>query len=347
MDNFELRALRPAETAEMEALLAREGLRRDARLDYSAGIFASARLVATGSCAGNTLRCLAVDRDFQGAGLLRQLVWHLANVQYRRGNFHLFLYTKPAAAHFFQDLGFTEIARDSDVVFLENQKRGFSAYLHQLAQESGPPAPADEPTGALVMNANPFTLGHQYLADQAAACCGTVHLFVVSEDVSVFPASDRMELVRAGTAHLKNLVYHQTGHYLISRATFPSYFLPDSTAAVCAQARLDAAVFCRIASALHITRRYLGTEPLSRTTALYNQALLAVLPPNGVTCLEIPRLMQGKTPVSASAVRQALKDGRWNAVEQMVPASTLSYLRSAQGALAVECLSDQKEVRHD
>ena len=40
---------------------------------------------------------------------------------------------------------------------------------------------------AIVMNANPFTLGHQYLVEKAAAENDLVHLFMVSEDASLFP----------------------------------------------------------------------------------------------------------------------------------------------------------------
>jgi [citrate (pro-3S)-lyase] ligase len=41
--------------------------------------------------------------------------------------------------------------------------------------------------GAIVMNANPFTLGHRWLVEQAARQCDWLHLFVVKEDASCFP----------------------------------------------------------------------------------------------------------------------------------------------------------------
>ena len=52
MDELEIRGLRPGEETEMDALLAREGLRRDPWLDYAAGIFDGGTLVAGGGCAG-------------------------------------------------------------------------------------------------------------------------------------------------------------------------------------------------------------------------------------------------------------------------------------------------------
>ncbi len=45
------------------------------------------------------------------------------------------------------------------------------------------------------MNANPFTNGHRYLIQQAAAQCDWLHLFLVKEDSSRFPYEDRLDLV--------------------------------------------------------------------------------------------------------------------------------------------------------
>ena len=345
MEELEVRGLRPREEEQMDALLEREGLRRDPWLDYAAGIFDGGELVAVGACAGSTLRCLAVDRRRRGEGLLAALVSHLIQVQYRRGNYHLFLYTKGSAAPQFEDLGFHEIARDGQrAVFLENRRQGFSNYLRTLEKET-PDSPAS-PVGAIVMNANPFTLGHQYLVEQAAAACGTLHLFVVSEDLSAFPAEDRMALICAGTAHLTNVVCHRTDSYLISRATFPSYFLADDDAAALAQARLDGAVFARIAQALHITLRFLGTEPTSHVTALYNQALSQVLPPTGVECRILPRRELEGAPISASTVRQALKDGDWALAERLVPPTTAAYFHSEKGQHVVARLRATEQVQH-
>ena len=58
------------------------------------------------------------------------------------------------------------------------------------------------------MNANPFTLGHRYLAEQAAARCDRLHLFVVESEKSRFPFAVRRTLVERGTADLPNVVVH-------------------------------------------------------------------------------------------------------------------------------------------
>ena len=117
--------------AQVDALLEREGIRRDGNLDYIAALYdEDYRVIATGSCFGNTLRCFAVSREHQGEGLLNQIITHLIEFQQERGNFQLFLYTKINSAKFFGDLGFYEIARvDGTLVFMENRRDGFSAFM--------------------------------------------------------------------------------------------------------------------------------------------------------------------------------------------------------------------------
>ena len=119
-------------------LLIKEGIRKDGNLDYTCAMFDDdMNVIATGSCFGNTLRCMAVDSSHQGEGLMNEIVTHLMEVQFVRGNMHLFLYTKCNSAKFFGDLGFYEIVRvDGQIVFMENRKTGFSGYLEKLKKET-------------------------------------------------------------------------------------------------------------------------------------------------------------------------------------------------------------------
>ena len=95
MSEYRISEILPTDRRGMDqvnSLLEKEGIRRDKNLDYTVGLYdENYRLAATGSCFGNTLRCMAVDSDFQGEGLLGQLISHLTEYQYGRGNFHLFL----------------------------------------------------------------------------------------------------------------------------------------------------------------------------------------------------------------------------------------------------------------
>ena len=330
----------------VRALLEAEGVRMDAHLDYTCAIYdASHRIIATGSCGGNTLRCFAVDRAHRGEGLLNELLSHLMTVQQERGNSAVFLYTKGNSAPFFRDLGFHEIAHVGDaIVFFENRSWGFPDYLKELQRES--PTGAKD-TAAIVMNANPFTRGHLYLVERAASENVYLHLFIVSEDVSFFPFAVRDRLVREGTAHLKNVIYHQTGPYLISQATFPSYFQSDDDAVIRSHAQLDTAVFARMAQSLSITSRYIGTEPKSHVTHLYNDILLHDLPRVGIACRLIPRAEHSGAPISASTVRRAIQCGNLDALPALVPPTTLAFLRSDACAPICAAIKNAPNVIHD
>ncbi len=328
-----------AAMAQVRELLGREGLGLDSHLDYTAGIYEGEELVATGSFYRNTLRCLAVDGSRQGEGLMAAMVTHLVNELFARGERELFVYTKRKAAQNFASLGFYEIARLDEVVFLENRRDGFSSYLASLDRPSLRPGAK---IGAIVMNANPFTLGHRYLAERAAAECEALHLFMVSEDVSDFPRAVRERLIRAGVADLKNVYPHPTGPYLVSSATFPSYFIREDEELTLAHAKLDAKVFSAIASALSITDRYVGEEPLSPATALYNRAMGELLPREGLRLHVLSRRSDdGINPISASRVRALLRQGRVPEVRPLVPDSTYEFLTGDEGRELIKGLQAQ------
>ena len=329
--------------AQIDALLQREGITRDAHLDYICALRdGDDEIIATGSCFGATLRCFAVSSGHQGEGLLNEIISHLMQVQYARGNTHLFLYTKVTSARFFASLGFYEIARvDGTLVFMENRKNGFPNYLKNLEKTK-----KDGVSAALVMNANPFTLGHQYLVETAAAACDTLHLFVLSEDASLVPFSVRKRLVREGTAHIPGVVLHDSGPYIISSATFPSYFLKDEAAVIDGHARLDLAVFTGIAQALNVTHRFVGEEPTSQVTGLYNKIMAQELPKAGVQCHVIPRREAGGKAISASTVRVALQNGDWDALKTLVPSTTLDYFTSPEAAPVLERIRRAGNVVH-
>ena len=337
---------------EVDALLISEGIRRDANLDYTCGMYDDEmHIIATGSCFGNTLRCFAVSHEHQGEGLMNSIVSHLIEFQFSRGNTHLFLYTKCNSAKFFGDLGFYEIARiDGQIVFMENRKTGFQNYLRTFAKDALPEGlTAETPTrkiAALVMNANPFTLGHQKLKEKAAAENDLLHLFIVSEDASLVPFKIRKQLVMKGTAHLKNICYHDSGPYIISNATFPSYFQKDENAVIESHAMLDLTVFTQIATVLGITRRYVGEEPTSLVTGIYNRIMSEKLPEQGIECIVVPRKTCEDTPISASNVRLALQNGDYDTLSKLVPQTTLDYFKSPEAIPVIERIRQQENVIH-
>lgn len=370
--------------AEVDALLEREGIHRDQHLDYTAAMLdEDYHVIATGSLFGNTLRCMAVSSDHQGESLMNAIVSHLVEVQYSRGNYHLFLYTKCDSARFFGNLGFYEITRvpEENIVFMENKRTGFRDYLTALQRETqqaeatargeanagdpGPSHPAEAVmapggscaagpaalnqrgrVGAIVMNANPFTLGHRYLVEQARAACGVLHLFMVSEDVSLVPFSVRKKLIMEGTKDIPGIIYHEAGSYIISSATFPAYFQKGDNAVIRSQAGIDARIFTRIAAALGITDRFVGDEPTSVVTGIYNEILSTALPEAGVACHIIPRKEADGKAISASTVRSCIHDGRLEDIRSLVPETTYRYFASPEAAAVIGRIRAAEEVVH-
>ena len=177
-------------------------------------------------------------------------------------------------------------------------------------------------TGSVVCHANPFTRGHLHLITTAAQQCDHVLVFVLAEESGPFPAADRLALVQEGTTHLSNVTVLSGGDFLVSRATFPAYFLKDAQSAENARCDLDLTLFGQqIAPALHITRRFIGEEPFSPTTAAYNRRMKEMLPTFGVAVTEIPRWEN----ISATTVRRLLAEGRLNDIKPLVPETTYAY----------------------
>ena len=181
--------------------------------------------------------------------------------------------------------------------------------------------------GAIVMNCNPFTLGHQYLIRQSAAKVDHLYIFVVEEDKSFFPFKDRIELVKAGTRDIENVLVVPSGKLIISSVTFPGYFLKDSPDSVGVDTSLDVDVFGRyIAAPLGITKRFVGEEPIDMVTRSYNESMKEILPRYGIEVDEIKRTEKEGDVISASRVRRALKTGDFELIKKLVPETTYEYL---------------------
>lgn len=327
---FEERKLRSIDAA--EPLLKRCGLKVPAGVDYTVGIFSSSegKLIATGSLKGDMIQGLAVDPETQGEDLSAKVLTHLINYAIDAGRHTLYLFTKPESAQKLSAVGFRVIAEAKPfAALLEWGTVGIDHYvakLKKLANED--PGEAS----AVVVNCNPFTLGHQYLIETASSRSRKVYVIVVEEDQSVFPFEDRIELVRKGTAHLKNVTVIAGGRYVVSSLTFPSYFTRDSEFAA-AHSAMDVALFLNyIVPALGITKRFVGTEPYSEVTEAYNQAMKSILIPAGIELevIERKRLKSGEEDhaISASRVRRYIAEGRIENLKDHVPETTYAYLIS-------------------
>ncbi|MGL6314223.1 [citrate (pro-3S)-lyase] ligase [Vibrio sp. WXL103] len=288
------------------------------------------QIVGCGGLAGNTLKSIAIDEQHQGQGLSTKLLTELVTMAYDLQRYNLFIYTKPENYQMFHAAGFYLLTSVKDrVILMENSKTRLRRYCNKLAglRKEG------QKIGSIVMNANPFTLGHRYLVEKAANECDWVHLFVVKEDSSFFTYPDRLKMIEAGVESFGNVIVHPGSDYMISRATFPSYFLKDEGVINFAHTAIDLQLYrSYIAPALGITHRYVGTEPICKVTRFYNQQMrqwlvTPTLETDPIELVEILRQEEGELPISASLVRNLLFQKRWEEIKQIVPESTYQYLQ--------------------
>lgn len=316
-------ALQGVKRSQWRAFLQKSGLKAEEDVESTVLIWDGDMLVAAGSRQGNILKCLAVDPGYQGEGLTGTLLTQLRQDAFQHNLRHLFLYTKPQNQMLFSPLFFYPVAKTGSVLLMENQKDGVRSFVQGLE------VPCSEGViGAAVMNCNPFTRGHRWLIEQAAKECDWMYVFVLSEDRSVFPAEDRLALVRKGTEDLPNVTVHPTGPYLISSATFPTYFLKEQMSPEAVQCELDIAIFSRhYAPHFGINRRYVGSEPLCPVTNRYHEMLEQRLPSAGISLHRLERVEARHAPISASAVRKLLHQGRADELRTLVPDVTFEYLQ--------------------
>lgn len=324
MDTELIRNLQGRKLNIWQTFLARADLEADTNVEATVLVWDGEDLIATGSRQGNLLKCIAVDALRQGEGLTATVLTALRQDAFQAGYRHLFLYTKPRNKYMFSSLFFYPVAQTDTVLLMENEPKGIVQFLDRL-----PVTHTDGRIGAVVMNCNPFTLGHRYLIESAAKQCDHLYAFILSEDKSQFSAADRLELVKQGTQDIPNLTVLPTGPYLISSATFPTYFLKEREKAQTVQCQLDIEIFTKYyAPRFGITDRFVGTEPLSAMTDQYNQALKAFLPEHGIRVQELPRLETDGQPISASRVRSLLGTGQAEVLRTLVPETTFTYLNT-------------------
>ena len=272
---------------------------------------------------GDVIKCVAVAEEHRSEGLMAPLISHIIGLQ---GGRSLKVFTKPEYRTVFESLGFHLLAEAPKAILLENGG-GLEAYVRYLAA-----LPRKGVCGVVVMNANPFTLGHRHLLEVALKQVDTLFVLPVKEDVSFFPYAERRSMLEA----VPGVVLAEGSAYQISAATFPTYFLKDLSEASETQMQLDIDLFARqIAPALGASVRFVGEEPEDALTSRYNSLMAQMLPSFGISTVVVPRLRLDGVVVSASRVRRALLEGHFADAARLTPGSVHPYLLSA---LAVRAL---------
>lgn len=212
------------------------------------------------------------------------------------------------------------------------------AWLKNISSDKNMSFPDDLYVGAIVMNCNPFTLGHRYLIEKSLQYVEALYIFVVEEDASYFSFKDRIDLVRKGVADLDNVKVVPSGKFILSAQTFGEYFNKESPegSQTAVDASMDVHIFGKyIAPLLHIKARFVGEEPLCQITRQYNATMLDILPQYGVDVHVIKRLVVNGVPVSASYVRDCMKkflvereDIYMDRLKTVLPETTFKYIRA-------------------
>ncbi|MFA8450554.1 MAG: [citrate (pro-3S)-lyase] ligase [Bacteroidales bacterium] len=293
------------------------------------------QIIGTGSFKKRTLKYVIVAPNFKGTTAFAQIVTHLMDIVLQKHK-HIFVFTRPETSVLFEGLGFNKIA-DAPPLFssLEFGFDSVKTYVNYLKAEKLD-LPAKE-IASIVVNCNPFTNGHKFLIEKAASENDIVYLFVVEEEKSLFPFQLRWNLIKKGTAHLKNVKMIRGGDYIVSGNIFPSYFLKKENRSdiLEKQAELDVNIFAKyFVPILGINRRYVGTEVYCQTTAAYNKAMKKILPHAGVEVVEINRKAIGKDDkgdpnfISASKVRKAIQNDKLEVILEFLPEPTREFLLS-------------------
>ncbi len=320
----------------VEQFLEANQLRLDA-LDYYAIVTRreSDEILAGGGLQGDIVKCIAVSEQLRDEHISNRLISHLMSEASQRGHQSVKVFTKPQNRQIFESLGFRVVGEAPLAILMENGRgiekyvellKGLNVELLKNCQLST--VNSQLSFGVIVMNANPFTRGHQYLIEQAAQ--QVEHLFVipVKEDKSLFRYAERKAMMekfitQQPSAITQKITICDGSDYAISAATFPTYFLKKLDDAADTQMLLDLDIFRRhIAPALGATIRFVGSEPDDALTRRYNELMREMLP----DVREIERLQENGEVVSASKVRKALENGDFQRAAALVPPTTIPYL---------------------
>lgn len=296
-----------------ESFLLSNGLRLEDVDSYYAILDGEGEILAGGGLKKDIIKCVAVDSRYRSEGLLAPVISHLISLAASHGYDDLRVFTKPENTAVFESLGFHTIAAADRAVLMESG-RGLETYKEYLRSFY------TEGSGVIVMNADPFTLGHLYLIEKASTQVERLFVIPVSEDAGRFSASERTAMIRAAASRYATVL--DGSRYCISYTTFPTYFLKDLSDAAKVQMSLDLDLFARhIAPSLGASVRFVGSEPLDALTAEYNRLMGGAF-----HCVEIPRLCDGEGPLSASRVRLAIDKGQYRKAASITPPTSHPYI---------------------
>lgn len=303
------------------------GLKLDDDVDLTLYLEDNDQIIGTISKAGSIIKDVAISPNYQSENLTGLLVTKMMEKLSEEKIYNYQLFTKPEYELVFSSLGFKKLVKTKKVVMFEGGVNSIDNVLsgmkRQIEMTFGPIGPNSD-IGAVVVNGNPFTLGHQYLVEEVSKKHHNVIVFVVEEDRSEFTFTDRISMAYLATRRFGNVLVLPSSKYIVSHLTFPSYFLKNTEEVTEEMAHTDALIFEKyFMDRLFIKKRYLGSESGAKMNA-YNQILKDILKDNVEI---IQRLEVDGDVVSASRVRSLLKEGKLEEAMRSIPRENYAIFR--------------------
>lgn len=286
-------------------------------------------IIASGSASGNILKYFFAKCTYSGQGAIGIIYDSLLTYIFEKGYNSYFIFTTPNNKVIFESLGLKQVYSTERAILLEGGFYNYDKWINGIKNIIGE---KQGKRGAIIVNCNPMTLGHKYLITKALEELEELLIFVVEEDLSVFPFEARYNIIKNEFKDDARVKILKGGPYIISRGTFPTYFIKEKNDMLNIYTELDAKIFAKnIAKDLEIDIRFLGTEPKDIVTLAYNKSLKDILEVENIEIKIIPRIKFDDNPISASIVRQLLKEDNLDDAYKLLPTSTIDFLNTDLG----------------
>lgn len=307
-------------------LLLSRGLMIDEHITETINLYENDALIGTISYDDNVIKMIAIKESHEKENLTAVLLQYVMRLFETKKTDKYFLFTPVQNILVFQNLGMKLISKTPSIALFENAWHPIQTTLEKISSSI---SYRGSRRAGIVMNCNPITLGHLYLIETCAKENDDVIIFLVETNRSVFSFETRLHLVKEATKHIKNVHVVPSTPYIISPATFPTYFLKEVSKASDMFIELDLTIFKEhFFKAFHLTSRYVGTEPLDLSTAHYNEAMKRIF---GSSLVIVDRLEHDHLVISASKVRELMKQHDYDQLKKWVPEVTYQYLISEEG----------------
>lgn len=278
------------------------------------------KIIASAGYYKNTLKLFTADSNYSYLNLFDKLLSILIKDMQKLNYKNIFVFTKKAYEDMFKSFNFIKLASAEKSTLLVRTEVEVESQIKNMADFNNPPY------SSIVMNANPFTNGHEYLVKKALENSDRLIVFLVENDESYFPFALRKKIALANLKKYKNVYLVDSGDFIISSSTFPSYFLKENLINK-DHAIIDSKIFRDyFVDSIGINARYLGEEPIDPSTKIYNETLKSILGEK-IKVEIIPRLENNRGLISASTVRLLYKNAKFDEMKDYLSDITIDILR--------------------